>query len=76
MESTFDNLGVAAAYRFGIFQLYAATDNLKSMFYPSTASNMNLRIGINLIFQDEEKQRKGVYKKGAKRSDGSCPVYN
>jgi hypothetical protein len=76
MESTVDNLGVAAAYRFGIFQLYAASDNVRSMFYPSTANNMNLRIGINLIFQDEAKQRKGVYKKGTKRSDIGCPVYN
>lgn len=76
MESTFDNLGVAAAYRFGAFQLYAATDNIMSMFYPSTASNMNLRVGINLIFQDEPKQRKGVYKRGSSKSERGCPVYN
>lgn len=76
MESTFDNLGLAAAYRFRIFQLYAASDNVSSLFYPSMASNMNLRIGINLIFGDETKQRKGTYRRGSSRTDAGCPVYN
>lgn len=74
MESTFDNLGMAFAYRIGPVQLYAASDNLISFFQPSSASNMNLRLGINLIFKDETKQRKGVYNRRPARSAVGCPL--
>ncbi|HWR99180.1 MAG TPA: DUF5723 family protein, partial [Prolixibacteraceae bacterium] len=74
MESTYDNLGLAAAYRIGPVQLYAASDNLVSFFHPSSARNMNLRLGINLIFNDEAKQRKGVYNKRPTRSAPGCPI--
>ena len=74
VESTFDNLGMAAAYRIGPVQLYAASDNLISFFHPSSARNMNLRVGINLIFQDEAKQRKGVYNRRPVRSAPGCPL--
>ncbi|NEW83330.1 MAG: hypothetical protein GZ094_13310 [Mariniphaga sp.] len=50
MESTYDNLGLGVGIRAGIFQIYTAADNLFSPFYPSKARNMNLRIGINFIF--------------------------
>jgi hypothetical protein len=53
MESTFDNLGLGVGIKGGPFQIYAATDNLISPFYPSKARNMNLRIGINFIFNDD-----------------------
>ena len=62
MESTFDNLGLGIGIRAGIFQLYTAADNLFSPFYPSKARNINLRMGINLIFDgksDEKSGRKG-----------------
>jgi hypothetical protein len=74
MESTYDNLGLAAAYRIGPVQLYAASDNLFSFFHPSSARNMNLRVGINLIFNDEAKQRKGVYNRRPVRSAPGCPI--
>ncbi len=74
MESTFDNLGLAAAYRIGPVQLYAASDNVFSFFQPASARNMNLRVGINLIFQDEAKQRKGVYNRRPVRSAPGCPL--
>ena len=74
MESTFDNLGMAVAYRIGSVQLYTASDNLISLFRPASASNMNLRVGINLIFQDEAKQRKGVYHRRPLRSAPGCPL--
>jgi hypothetical protein len=73
MESTFVNLGLAAAYRIGAVQLYAASDNVLSFIQPTTASNMNLRVGINLIFQDIAKQRKGVYHPKPARSAPGCP---
>lgn len=76
MESTLDNFGLAASYRFNAFQLYAASDNVASLFYPSSASNMNLRIGINLIFGDEQTQRRGSSRRGSSKSGPVCPVYN
>jgi len=57
MESTFDNLGLGIGIKSGLFQVYAAADNLFSPFYPSKARNMNLRIGINFIFNDEERKK-------------------
>jgi len=53
MESTFDNLGLGVGIKTGPFQIYAATDNLISPFFPAKARNMNLRIGINFIFNDD-----------------------
>lgn len=60
MESTYDNLGLGIGIRAGVFQIYTATDNLISPFYPSKARNMNLRIGINFIFDgsDSDKSNK------------------
>ncbi len=59
MESTFDNLGLGIGIKAGPFQLYAATDNLYSPFYPGKARNMNLRIGINFIFDGENRDKSG-----------------
>jgi hypothetical protein len=61
IESTFDNLGLGANFRIGKVQLYAVTDNIVSFFRPSQACNSNLRLGINMIFQEEARRRKGVY---------------
>jgi hypothetical protein len=74
MESTYDNLGIAAAYRIGSVQIYAAADNVPSFFQPATARNTNLRVGINLIFNDEVKSRKGVYNQRPKRAGPGCPL--
>ncbi len=72
MESTLDNIGIAAAYRIGNIQLYAASDNVPSFFLPTTARNANLRVGINLIFHDELKQKKDVHNKRHRSAPG-CP---
>jgi hypothetical protein len=74
MESTFDNLGLAAAYKIGYVQLYATSDNVTAFANPATARNMNLRVGINLIFQDVAKQRKGIYNRRPARSAPGCPL--
>lgn len=73
MESTFDNLGLAASYRFGPVQLYAASDNIVSFMQPTEAENLNLRVGINLIFQDVARPRKGLYRKKEPRTAPGCP---
>jgi len=59
MESTFDNLGLGIGIRAGVFQLYTAADNLFSPFYPGKARNMNLRIGINFIFDGKSGRKDG-----------------
>jgi len=61
MESTFDNLGLGIGIKTGPFQLYTAADNLFSPFYPSKARNMNLRIGINFIFDKDKGGNSGSY---------------
>jgi Family of unknown function (DUF5723) len=68
VESTYDNLGLAASFRFGKVQLYAVSDNVVSFLQPSSAHNMNVRVGINLIFQEDAQQRKGTYDGKERRS--------
>lgn len=74
MESTFDNLGLAAAFRIGKVQLYSVSDNVLAFRHPSSARNANLRLGINFIFQDEPKQRKGTGNRRQARSGQVCPM--
>jgi hypothetical protein len=74
MESTFDNLGLAAAFRIGKVQLYSVTDNVFAFNHLSSARNANLRFGINFIFQDEPKQRKGIGNRRQARSGQVCPM--
>ncbi len=51
-ESTYNNLGVGALLRVKFFQVYAATDNLASNFYPLKAKYLNLKFGVNLMFEE------------------------
>jgi hypothetical protein len=67
MESTYDNLGLGIGIKIGSMQIYTAADNLFSPFYPSTARNMNLRIGINFIFS------KGDFKSSGRDGNSSYP---
>jgi hypothetical protein len=54
-ESTPNNLGLGLSYKFRGLQLYAATDNVVSPFYPNQASYLNLRVGINLLFPEPDR---------------------
>ena len=74
MESTFDNLGLAAAFRIGKVQLYGVSDNVFAFYHPSSARNANLRFGINFIFQDEPKKRKAPGNRRQARSGQVCPM--
>ena len=73
MESTYDNVGFAAAFKLGFVQLYAASDNVPAFFQPTTARNANLRFGINLIFQDPATKKWEVYKRRQPRAAPGCP---
>ena len=73
LESTYDNLGLGVGIKIAPFQIYAAADNIVSPFYPTTARNLSLRIGINFIFNDENRNKK-TGKNGHKvKSDCNCP---
>jgi hypothetical protein len=61
MESTFDNLGLAATFRIGGIQIYAASDNVLSFNHPSAARNLNLRFGINILFPEDPNFVRGLY---------------
>ncbi|MEI7422578.1 MAG: DUF5723 family protein [Prolixibacteraceae bacterium] len=61
MESTFDNLGLAATYRIRNVQLYAASDNVLAFNRPPAARNLNLRFGINFLFPDDPNFIRGMY---------------
>lgn len=51
-ESTYGNLGAGILLRAGFFQIYGATDNLVAAFYPLSAANINIRLGVNLMFEE------------------------
>lgn len=72
MESNYDNLGLGIGIKVSPFQIYAAADNMFSPFYPATATNMNLRIGINFIFNDENRSKKKS--KSRIGSNSHCPL--
>jgi hypothetical protein len=71
MESTFDNLGAGIGFRGGPLQIYAASDNIFSPFNPGQAKNLNLRLGINFIFDQNQKDKRGTSKSGKKEC--GCP---
>ena len=50
LESTYDNIGLGIGFKIKGLQIYSAADNLFSPFHPSTARNISLRFGINLLF--------------------------
>jgi len=44
------NIGLNTTLRFGLVQIFAATDNIIHVFQPFAADNVNGRIGLNLVF--------------------------
>lgn len=52
----FDNIGFNTALKIGPLQVVAATDNLLTLLQGSKSSTVNGRLGINLIFGQNEKE--------------------
>lgn len=50
MKNAYTNLGAGIALRGGPLQLYFVTDNLNTLMSMNTARYLNMRLGINLIF--------------------------
>jgi len=49
-NETYDNIGLSASYKIGPVQLYAVTDNVIAALQPYESKNVNLRVGLNLVF--------------------------
>ncbi len=47
---SFNNLGLGFSIKSGGFQLYAATDNVFSVVFPTAIKTANIRTGINIVF--------------------------
>ncbi len=69
LQSGYDNIGLGAAVRIGPVQIYAVADHLYSLRNPATSANMNLRIGVNLLF---DSNRNGL-NEGISSPDCHCP---
>lgn len=54
-----DNLGANAIFSLGPVQLLLATDNIITAFRPRESNLANFRLGINLLFGQEEKESIG-----------------
>jgi hypothetical protein len=50
MNNSFNNFGMGLSLRGGGFQLYVISDNLNAVFYPHRAGNVNLWVGLNIVF--------------------------
>lgn len=50
MNRDFKNIGVGMAYRLGIFQFYAVTDNIYAAFMPKNSKTAAFMAGINMSF--------------------------
>ncbi len=53
-NETYDNIGLSATYKLGPVQIYAVTDNVIAAVQPYKSKNVNLRVGLNLIFGSTE----------------------
>jgi len=50
-KNTYNNFGAGFALRLPPFQIYAVSDNmLGAPMYPNAVKNVNLRLGINMVF--------------------------
>ncbi len=56
MKNAPANFGAALALKLGALQVYAATDNLNSVFTPNKAKYVNARLGINFVFSGRKKK--------------------
>ncbi len=50
MQNNFDNIGLGFAGRFGPFQIFLLSDHVLEEFFPQSARDVNLRMGVNWIF--------------------------
>lgn len=58
MDHAYNNLGLGFGLRGGPFQVYAVTDNILAVVKPSTTSTINMRLGMNFIFGDNQGRKK------------------
>lgn len=55
-NNSFTNLGLGFALKFGWYQWYMASDNVLGFVWPQSTRNINLRMGLNMIFGCKKKE--------------------
>jgi len=55
-NNSFTNLGLGFALKFGWYQWYMASDNVFGFVWPQSTRNINLRMGLNMIFGCKKKE--------------------
>ncbi|MEQ8706803.1 MAG: DUF5723 family protein [Phaeodactylibacter sp.] len=53
-SNRFDNFGINATLKAGPLQLFAATDNILTVFRPKDSNSSHIRLGLNLLFAPRE----------------------
>lgn len=57
-NKTYNNVGAGLALEFGNVQLYFASDNIVSVFGPTSATNYHFQTGLNLVWKKPEEDKK------------------
>ncbi len=55
-NNSFNNVGLGFALKFAFFQWYMVSDNVLGFIWPQSTQNINLRMGMNLIFGCKKKE--------------------
>jgi hypothetical protein len=71
-NGSYDNIGAAAVFNLGAFQIYGAMDNLYGITQVDYAKNITGSFGINFVFRKDKDEKK--IKKRKKESNSSDKV--
>ncbi len=55
-NNSFNNVGLGFALKFGFYQWYMVSDNVFGFIFPQSTRNINLRMGMNMIFGCKKKE--------------------
>ncbi len=60
-NGSFNNLGFGTAVKWGAAQIYFVQDNLLFYFFPESARNVSLRLGVNLVWGAPNARRPRIH---------------
>lgn len=55
-NNSFKHLGLGFALKFGFYQWYMVSDNIFGFIFPQSTRNVNLRMGLNMMFGCKKKE--------------------
>lgn len=56
-NNSFKQLGAGVMFKIPWFQFYVVTDNVCGIIWPQASRNLNVRLGINMLFGCDKKQK-------------------